>query len=82
LKGCGLRLLAGMMTALSRTGKGRGFSYIALRGGMVILAGALLQIFALHFVPFLDMDVLYLIGILLPIAYPFSRWQDIKRKVV
>ncbi|HNQ32776.1 MAG TPA: heparan-alpha-glucosaminide N-acetyltransferase domain-containing protein, partial [Methanoculleus sp.] len=36
--------LAGMMVALSRTGKGRPFSYIATRGGLFILAGALLQV--------------------------------------
>lgn len=75
-------LLAGMMIALSQTGKGRRFSYIAIRGGMVILAGALLQIFAPRFVPFLDMDVLYLIGISLPIAYLYLCLPERKRWLI
>ncbi len=60
---------AGTMVALSRTGRGRSFGYIALRGGLVILAGALLQLLVYAIVPFIDVDVLYLIGLSLPVVW-------------
>ncbi|HOI57198.1 hypothetical protein [Methanoculleus sp.] len=58
--------LAGMMVALSRTGKGRSLVHIATRGGLVILVGTFLHLLVFDCVPFLDMDVLYLIGLSLP----------------
>jgi len=75
--------LAGMMVALSRTGKGRSLTHIATRGGLVILAGAFLQLLVFDYVPLIDMDVLYLIGLALPLAYIYlalperGRWAVI-----
>lgn len=73
---------AGMMVALSRTGKGRSFGYIALRGGLVILAGALLHLLSYQFIPLIDMDVLYLIGISLPLAYLYLGLPVRKRWII
>ena len=72
--------LAGMMIALSRIGKGRSLRFVALRGGLVILAGVLIQLLCYKYIPFIDMDVLYLIGLSLPVVYLYlglparSRW--------
>ena len=75
-------VLAGMMIALSRTGKGRSFQYVAIRGGLVILCGALLHVLAYAFIPFIDMDVLYLIGISLPLAYLYLGLPERKRFII
>jgi uncharacterized membrane protein len=72
-------ITAGMMVALSRTGKGRSFTYITLRGGFVILTAVLLELLVFGYLPFIDMDVLYLIGISLPIAYLYLGLPDRKR---
>jgi uncharacterized membrane protein len=75
-------ITAGMMVALSRTGKGRTFGYIALRGGLVILAGVLLQLLVFEYIPFIDMDVLYLIGLSLPVAYLYLGLPERKRWII
>ncbi|MHB8163176.1 MAG: heparan-alpha-glucosaminide N-acetyltransferase domain-containing protein [Methanoregula sp.] len=75
-------ITAGTMVALSRTGKGRSFGYIALRGGLVILCGALLHLLSYEFIPFIDMDVLYLIGISLPLAYLYLGLPARKRWLI
>ncbi|WP_292522442.1 heparan-alpha-glucosaminide N-acetyltransferase domain-containing protein [Methanoculleus sp.] len=74
--------LAGMMVALSRTGKGRPLSYMATRGGLVILAGVFLHLLVFDCVPFLDMEVLYLIGLSLPLAYLYLGLPERKRWAV
>lgn len=73
---------AGTMVALSRTGRGRSFTYIAIRGGLVILAGALLELLVFRYIPFIDMDVLYLIGISLPLAYLYLGLPERKRLLI
>ena len=73
---------AGMMVALSRTGKGRSFGHIALRGCLVIVAAFLLQLLVLRYIPFIDMDVLYLIGISLPLAYLYLGLPERKRWIL
>ena len=75
-------ITAGMMVALSRTGRGRSFSYIAVRGGLVILAAVLLELLVFQYIPFIDMDVLYLIGISLPLAYLYLGLPERKRLLV
>ncbi|HVP97584.1 heparan-alpha-glucosaminide N-acetyltransferase domain-containing protein [Methanoregula sp.] len=64
-------LLSGMMVALSRSRKPHKLSYFLVRGGLVILVAALLQSAVWGIVPFIDMDVLFLIGVSLPLAYLF-----------
>jgi uncharacterized membrane protein len=64
-------LLAGMMVALSREKKQYPLSSFLIRGGLVILVAALLEAAVWGIVPFIDMDILFLIGISLPLAYLF-----------
>lgn len=75
-------ILSGMMVALSRSGKGRTLGYIARRGGMVLLLAMFLDAAAGGIIPFTDMDVLYLIGISLPIAYLYLGLPEERRRLV
>lgn len=74
--------LSGMMVALSFRRKKHSLSYFLLRGGFVVLLGALLDLLARGAVPFLDFDVLYLIGISLPLACLFLTLDLRKRAIV
>jgi uncharacterized membrane protein len=74
--------LSGMMVALSFNQKRYRFSYFLLRGGIVVLLGALLDLLARGMIPFLDFDVLYLIGLSLPLAYLFLHLDLPKRMLV
>jgi len=73
-------LLAGMMVVFTSQSKGHGFKYFLARGAMVITVGALIDVLIWKVYPFTAFDVLYLIGISIPIAYLFiglntlSRW--------
>ncbi len=72
--------ISGMMVALSKDRKNYDLRYFLVRGGVVILIAALLELASARFLPFTDVDVLYLIGISLPLAYLFlslrtrTRW--------
>jgi uncharacterized membrane protein len=63
--------LSGMMVALSCCRKNYTLSYFLYRGGFVITIAAILDLVVQGSVPFIDTDVLYLIGISLPLAYLF-----------
>jgi uncharacterized membrane protein len=63
--------LSGMMVALSCRMKNHTLSYFILRGGFVVVIAALLDILVRGSVPLIDIDVLYLIGLSLPLAYAF-----------
>jgi len=65
--------LSGMMVALSCRMKNHTLSYFLIRGGFVILIAALLDLGVRGFVPFISVDVLYLIGISLPLAWLFLK---------
>lgn len=75
--------LAGMMVASSRIGKSRSIGYVATRGGLLILTAALLQVLVFDYFPLFDVDVLYLIGLALPLTYLYlglperGRWAVI-----
>jgi uncharacterized membrane protein len=75
-------LLAGMMVALSRIGKGRSLAYMAARGGLTILVAVVLDTLILNIVPFLGIDVLYLIGLGIPVAYLYLGLPERKRWIV
>ena len=64
-------LLSGMMVALSRTRKQYDLRYFLIRGGLVILIASGLEAVVWGIFPFIDMDVLFLIGISLPLACLF-----------
>ena len=67
-----ITLSAGMV-ALQR-GK-RSLSYYAKRGGCVILVGALIDWLLTGILPFTSFDVLYVIGLSLPLAYLIRNWR-------
>lgn len=66
-------MMSGMMVVHTTRSKSRSFSYYAVRGGMVMIMGALVDMLIWKDWPFLNIDVLYLIGLSLPIAYLCSR---------
>jgi uncharacterized membrane protein YeiB len=61
------------MVALNMRKKERPLSYYLLRGGMVILTGALIDVLLWRYVPFTNTDVLYLIGLGLPVVYLLEK---------
>jgi len=75
--------LAGMMVFIGKHNKGRGFLYFLKRGAFVLALGALVDIMIWQCYPFASVDVLYLIGLALPLTYLFSlmpnriRWISI-----
>jgi len=66
-------LISGMMVALTAKTKGHNLKYFLVRGMLVIAVGALIDMFIWKIYPFTTVDVLYLIGISLPLAYLFMR---------
>jgi uncharacterized membrane protein len=73
-------LLSGMMVAYTAKRKVYGFGHFAARGAIVIAIAALLEVVIWKFFPFMSVDVLYLIGVSLPLVYlalrmsPPARW--------
>jgi len=72
--------LSGMMVALSFHGKKHTFGYFLIRGFFLILIAAFLDLVVWGLVPFIDTDVMYLIGISLPLAYVFLS-LDIRARI-
>jgi uncharacterized membrane protein len=64
--------ISGMMVAHSTWRKGRGLGAFLKRGALVLLAGVLIDVLVWHIRPFTTVDVLYLIGVSLPVAYLFA----------
>jgi len=65
--------VAGMMVAFSGTRKHYHWSHFAVRGGLLMLTGATIDICIWRMVPFNSFDVLYLIGIITPLAFLFTK---------
>jgi uncharacterized membrane protein len=66
-------LLSGMMVAYTMQRKAYGLRHFAARGAMVIAIAALLEVAIWKFYPFMSVDVLYLIGVSLPLVYLAQR---------
>jgi len=66
-------LISGMMVALTTQTKGHDWTYFLIRGLLIVTVGALIDVLMWNILPFTTVDVLYLIGISLPIAYFFLR---------
>jgi uncharacterized membrane protein len=65
---------AGAVVAYTARSKGYGIGHYLARMAALLVAGAVVvDMVAWRAVPFVGMDVLYLIGVSLPIAYVFSR---------
>jgi uncharacterized protein len=72
--------LAGLMVALGvdrsrsrRPEVRRGFAHALRRGGFVVLAGIFVDVVIGGYLPLLTCDVLYLIGLSLPVSYAAAR---------
>ena len=65
--------ISGMMVALTAQTKGHSWKYFLIRGLLIVMIGALIDVVMWNIYPFTTVDVLYLIGISLPVAYFFSR---------
>ncbi len=75
-------LISGMMVAHTAQTKGHGFRYYLIRGMLIVLIGALIDVLVWNILPFTTVDVLYLIGISLPIAYVFSRLNNSNKWII
>lgn len=67
--------LAGMMVRLTGQYKQYSIWHYVKRGLTVIAAGALIDAYIWGLVPFLTMDVLYLIGLALPVCYLLGKFH-------
>jgi uncharacterized membrane protein len=74
-------LLSGMMVLFTNMRKDHGANYFVIRGMMVITLGVLMDI-VYQIYPFMTCDVLYLIGLSLPVAYFFSRLRPAYQLVI
>lgn len=61
-------ILAGMMISLTTNTKHYGESHFVKRGLLLLLTAGLVDIFINHYIPFMCVDILYLVGVGLPIA--------------
>jgi uncharacterized membrane protein len=61
--------LSGMMVAAAWAHGEHGLRYYLLRGSLVVLVGVLIDLLIWQYYPLVSIDVLYAIGIALPIAY-------------
>lgn len=75
-------LISGMMVVFTAQTKGHGLKYFLLRGAMIITVGALIDVLIWKIYPFTTVDVLYLIGISLPLAYLFCRLDALSRWII
>lgn len=64
---------AGAVVTYTARLKGYGFRHYLARMAALLLAAAVIDLVAWRMFPFVGMDVLYLIGASLPVAYAFSR---------
>jgi len=65
--------ISGLMVCFTARTRGYPFSHYIKRGALVLLAAALLDLLVWLMVPATSFDVLYLIGISLPLAYLAAR---------
>lgn len=66
-------MLSGMMIALKGEAGEHDFKYYLVRGALVLAVAALIDSLIWHIVPFVEMDVLYLIGISVPLVSLFLK---------
>ncbi len=75
-------MLSGMMIALKGEAGEHDFKYYLVRGALVLIVAALIDVLIWHMVPFVEMDVLYLIGIAVPLVFLFLKLKTPLRWVV
>lgn len=74
--------ISGAMVVFTTKEKGHNFGYFLKRGIILIVVAALIDILIWGIRPFTTVDVLYLIGISLPIAYIFQAFDNIWQWVI
>ena len=62
-------MLSGMMVAANQAHGRHGLRYYLLRGSLVVAVGMLIDLLIWQYYPMVSFDVLYLIGVAMPIAY-------------
>jgi uncharacterized membrane protein len=68
-------ILAGMMVSITSHREEHNFSYYLKRGFLIMLTGAFIDTCIWQIYPFTGVDVLYLIGFSIPIAYVFKKLE-------
>lgn len=66
-------IISGMMVYQMTQTKGYKMKHFLFRGGFIVLVGVLIDVLIWKIYPFTTVDVLYLIGVSLPISHLFSR---------
>ncbi|MFA5098277.1 MAG: heparan-alpha-glucosaminide N-acetyltransferase domain-containing protein [Candidatus Margulisiibacteriota bacterium] len=72
-------MLSGLMIALKGSAGEHDFRYYLERGLLTLGAAALIDVFIWHTLPFISVDVLYTIGVSMPLAYLFLKLSDRSR---
>jgi len=71
--------VSGMMVAFGGTSGKHGLKSYLLRGGLLLIVAALVDVLIWKLIPFYSYDVLYLIGLSCPLAFLFTKldrsWQ-------
>jgi uncharacterized membrane protein len=75
-------LLSGMIVAYTTRRKGYGLGHFLARGAMIIVVAALLEVLIWKFYPFMSVDVLYLIGVSIPLSHLALRLSTAARWVI
>jgi uncharacterized membrane protein len=73
-------LVSGYMAAVNSVKKHTSLSYFLVRGGMLILTATIIDCLIWHFVPFAAFDVLYLMGLGVPVVFLLSK-KSIRMKI-
>jgi fucose 4-O-acetylase-like acetyltransferase len=66
-------IVSGYMVAVNSAKKHTSISYFLLRGGMLILTGALIDGLIWHFLPFASFDILYMMGLGIPVVFLLEK---------
>jgi Predicted membrane protein len=67
--------IAGMMVASSSVRRHYGLSHFAIRAGLLLIVGTLIDLLIWGIVPFNSFDILYFIGIATPLTFLLTRLQ-------
>jgi uncharacterized membrane protein len=75
-------LLSGMMVSFTIAKKSRSLIYFLKRALVLVAIGALIDVFISGIYPFMTFDVLYLIGISMPITFLFKKLNVVVQSVL
>ena len=74
--------LAGMMIKVAGNNRRHSLEYYLIRGMALVGIGAVIDVYIWGLVPFLTMDVLYLIGLAMPLCYFLGKCPSALRYIV